>query len=172
MGWTFPYTTPTRQALVEYLRRPARFGENLELINSSVAGNHHWYLIRERATGMHWVGLDLLQGSRTGWGYKDMDETVGPCAVDCPASYLAAAHTPREGWAAQWRERVAAYHADRRARVKPAPGVRVSYGGRVYRLIESAGPRLGWRVADELGQLYRMRAHQLRAAQFLGAASC
>ena len=73
---------------------------------------------------------------------------------------------------ALWRDRVAAYHADRRARVKPAPGVRVSYGGRVYRLIESAGPRLGWRVADELGQLYRMRAHQLRAAQFLGAASC
>ena len=81
MGWTFPYTTPTRQALVEYLRRPARFGENLELINSSVADNHHWYLIRERATGMHWVGLDLLQGSRTGWGYKDMDEKIGRAHV-------------------------------------------------------------------------------------------
>jgi hypothetical protein len=64
MGWSFPYTTPTRATLVQYLRRPERFGEKLELVRACATGSHHWYLIRERETGLHWVGLDLMQGAR------------------------------------------------------------------------------------------------------------
>ncbi len=127
MGWTFPYTTPTRDALVQYLRRPERFGEKFELVRACATGSHHWYLIRERATGLHWIGLDLLQGSRgEGWGYKDLDESVGPNAIDCPLAYLAAPHAEREGWAKQWRERVREYHAKKAARPALVPGARLA----------------------------------------------
>ena len=170
MGWSYPYSTHTRADLVQYLRRPDRFGERFELVRACATGSRHWYLVRERATGRHWIGLDLMKGIKgDGWGYKDLDETCGPCDVDCPLSYLAAPHEvePR-GYAAQWRERVRAYHAARRvhrARFALVPGVWVTYAGRVYQLSAPAGPRRGWHVVDVFGQRYRMQARQLAHAQ-------
>ena len=162
MGWLFSPSWATRARLVQHLRRPERFGDRLELVRACVTGSRHWYLVRERATRLHWIGLDLLQSGRgDGWGYKDLDETAGPCAVDCPLAYLAAPHADRDGWALQWRERVRAYHADRRAKPARVAGAWIQFGGRAYRLIEPAGPRRGWRVADELGDTYRLPAAYL-----------
>jgi hypothetical protein len=122
--------------------------------------------VRERDTGQHWIGLDLMQSGRAdGWGYKDQDESVGPCAVDCPLAYLDAPHAEREGWAAQWRERVRAHHAARKAKPAPVAGAWVQLSGQAYRLIEPAGPRRGWRVSDEIGRTYRMQARQLARAE-------
>ena len=79
MGWLFSPQWETRADLVRHLRRPARFGDRLQLVRASVTGSHHWYLVRELATGQHWIGLDLLQSAQgDGWGYKDLDETAGP----------------------------------------------------------------------------------------------
>ena len=39
------------------------------------------------------------------WGYKDMDETVGPCESKCPASILALLTPTDSKWANEWRER-------------------------------------------------------------------
>ena len=174
MGWSFPYTTPTRETLVQYLRRPERFGEKLELVRACATGSHHWYLIRERETGLHWIGLDLMQGARgDGWGYKDMDESAGPNAIDCPLAYLAAPHAERDGYAKQWRERVREYHAKKSARPALVPGVRLRLrDGSEYVLAENLGRR-GWRVikpADGFGAFWRMPATVARSAEVVQAA--
>jgi hypothetical protein len=53
-----------------------------------------------------------MTGARVdGWGYKDLDETVGPTAIDCPLSYLDAPHREPVGYAAEWRNRVRRFHA-------------------------------------------------------------
>ena len=167
MGWLFSNHHTSRAALVQHLRRPERFGSDLQLVRACVTGSRHWYLVRVLATGQHWIGLDLLQGGGPshGWGYKDMDESVGPCAVDCPLAYLAAPHAEPLGSAAQWRERVQAYHAARRAKPAPVAGAWVQLSGKAYRLVEPAGPRRGWRVFDEIGRSYRMQARQLARAE-------
>ena len=166
MGWSYPYSTKTRADLVRYLRRPERFGEHLQLVRACVTGSRHWYLVRVKATGMHWIGLDLMQGIRgDGWGYKDIDESCGPCEVGCPLSYLAAPHAELGDYAAQWRERVRAYHAAQLVRPALVAGSWVSYGGRVYQLSAPAGPRRGWHVVDVFGQRYRMKARQLAQAK-------
>jgi hypothetical protein len=169
MGWLFLPECTTRAELVAHLRRPERFGENLELARACVVGSHHWYLVRHRESGMHWIGLDLLSSARRrmGWGYKDLDETVGPCAVDCPISYLDAPHAKLEGWAAQWRERVRAYHATKKARPKPAPGLVVKLCDWTYTLEERAGARRGWTVTRSDGLQFRMKAGQLARAEFV-----
>ena len=169
MGWLFSPHWETRADLVRHLRRPARFGDRLQLVRASVTGSHHWYLVRELATGQHWIGLDLLQSAQgDGWGYKDLDETAGPCVVDCPLAYLDAPHAEPVGFAAQWRERVRAYHLGRQAmhqaKPRPAPGAWVSYGGRVYQLQRPAGPRRGWHVVDVFGHGFRMPARALAQA--------
>jgi len=166
MGWLFSPQWETRADLVRHLRRPERFGDRMQLIRACATGSHHWYLIRELATGHHWIGLDLMQSGRgDGWGYKDLDETAGPCDVDCPLGYLDAPHAEPIGFAAQWRERVRAYHAARQAKPAPVAGAWVSYGGRTYQLQSPAGPRRGWHVADASGHGYRMPARALAQAK-------
>jgi hypothetical protein len=116
---------------------------------------------------MHWIGLDLLKGTPNGWGYKDLDETAGPNAVDCPLSYLDAPHVAPEGYAPQWRERVREYHAKKKARPKYAPGLVVKLCDWTYTLEHPAGARRGWAVTRSDGQQFRMNAGQLARAEFV-----
>jgi len=59
-----------------------------------------------------WITCDLLRYSRTddGWGYKDMDESVGPCYYSCPLGYLKMVPTDQVGVNPGWRKEVNAYH--------------------------------------------------------------
>lgn len=173
MGWDF-YRDPAigKKQLVESLRRPSRFGETRELLKACTAGNHHWYLVRDKATGEVWIGLDLLQGGGpgSGWGYKGMTEHCGPCYYDCPISYLDQASPVTEGYAVEWRRKVREHRADKKARPTPAAGQVVRYGQHEYRLLEPLAPRRGWwvvRVSD--GVRFRMTARQLAQAVIVNA---
>ncbi len=48
---------------------------------------------------------------RDGFGYKDMDESMGPCEVDCPDRIMRLlspiSELPNPGYAAEWRRSVA-----------------------------------------------------------------
>ena len=70
----------------------------------------------EKATGEViaselWIGCDLCEYSKSdnGWGYKDMDESMGPSYYNCPLSYLDL--TPAINH--EWRESVRLYHGYR-----------------------------------------------------------
>lgn len=172
MGWTFAYDTNyTKDKLVADLRKPERFGPDTTLLQSSIRGNNHWYLARNNIKGITWIGLDLLQGGgRTqGWGHKDMDETCGPCQLDCPISYLDKASEP-VGYATEWRQQVREFHAKRSTRPIPTAGQVVTFGGHDYTLIRSAGPHKGWVVDNTAGSRYRLTAKQLANATIKEAA--
>lgn len=170
MGWVFTHHCLTKGALVEYLQRPDRFGRN-QLIDARVVGNHHWYLL-SLPSGERIIGLDLMAaGTRgePGWGYKDLDESVGPTAVDCPLSLLKRATPAMFETARLWRAQVVKHHADRARRARLAnslkAGVELTYGAHRFRLESKLGPRQGWlvkRVDDD--QVYRMTAKQVSAA--------
>jgi len=163
MGWLFSCDIGhDKKALVAKLRKPERFGQHT-LLKSCVIGNHHWYLLKT-SSGQITIGLDLLAGGgkTMGWGYKDQDESCGPCALDCPITYLDLATEPL-GHAAEWRERVRKYHANK---VKPASGLYISYGEHQYKLGKPYAPRRGWwahRVDD--GSLWRLKAKQIANAR-------
>jgi hypothetical protein len=170
MGWTFTFDKRTRAELVEYLQRPERY-VSLTRIASRVVGNHHWYVV-ERPDGTRSIGLDLLSGGgRTGhgWGWKDLSECEGPNVSDCPLSLLAlAGDWAPDGYAAEWRERVRAYHAKKNQHAKClVAGALVKYGPHVYRLDTPAGPRRGWNVTRLDGVEFRMRANQLAQAAII-----
>lgn len=178
MGWTYPLHTKTRAQLVQWLRRPERFGEHLELVRACASGSHHWYLMRIKETGLHWIGLDLMQGARgEGWGYKDLDESVGPCAHDCPLVYLSAPHEPRDGWALEWRKRVQEHHKTKSMRPQLGPGVRVAVGQGVYtitapRLSMWTKRRTGWHVSEvNTGAAYYMSAKTAARARIVEGAA-
>jgi hypothetical protein len=66
-----------------------------------------------------WITCDLLRYQMGyGWGYKDMDESMGPYYYSCPLGYLDMVPLDQYGGNEHWREGVKAHHA-RRAE-KPA----------------------------------------------------
>lgn len=62
-----------------------------------------------------WIGCDLLEYSKRdeGWGYKDMDESVGPFYYSCPLSYLEMVPVVSNE---EWRQCVRDFHERQRAK--------------------------------------------------------
>lgn len=163
-----------KKKLVEYLTDPYRFGENQEHLKSSVVGNNHWYLAKLKTTGEIWIGLDMMQSGREdGWGYKDLTASCGPVVVNCPLSFLKEASEPQpDSFDAKWRERVVAYHENKRQKAKRnyEAGLVVHNGDYDYRLDRPAGNRRGWYVHRQPdGTLFRMNARQLGQSEIRGA---
>ena len=113
MGWL---TTQgqTRHELIE--RRIASWendGHKGITLKHTAVGNVLW-TVRQvtKPTGEvdTFIGCDLMRSERGyGWGYKDMDEGMGPCYYTCPLSFLKLAPVLNEGW----REKVRQYHGER-----------------------------------------------------------
>jgi hypothetical protein len=83
------------------------------------------YIAMQETDGRTWAAVVLTktESGYFNWGYKLMDESMGPCYYDCPRRVLAAL-TPTEypealAWRAKCRERL--------SRPKITPGVRVSF---------------------------------------------
>lgn len=92
-----------------------------------VGFNHHYHIIRYNGVPQVIVAT-TIQRYKTSqwfgdgeWVYRQCDETGGPVIDDCPLDLLEKCPEP-EGYeyAAQWRERVKAYHASKPKRVSLA----------------------------------------------------
>jgi hypothetical protein len=81
-------------------------------------------------------------GSYPYWGYKDIDETMGPVELSCPESYLTMCTAPESDYAYQWRQRV--YKKAQKAR-RMKIGTRWSlagYPGQVYTILKRINPQM------------------------------
>ena len=64
-----------------------------------------------------WITCDLIQYRRdSGWGYKDMDETMHPYFYSCPMKYLEMVPIDEFGGNADWRAEVMEHPEKRRAK--------------------------------------------------------
>jgi len=68
-------------------------------------GRHLWMLIQPKE-GPSFICLFKLSSYRGDWGYKPIDESMGPCYWDCPVSLIQQADPPTTEYATQWRSRV------------------------------------------------------------------
>lgn len=170
MGWLFSDQWRSKSDLVSHLTQPSRFGQ-ARIISSKLVGNRHWFLA-EGIEGRRWIGLDLLESGtqrNPGWGYKCLDESVGPYYFDCPLSFIRMASEPINDTSRQWRSTVLEHHARSRLLSKRfsslKAGLVLTYGEDQYQLICLAGPRLGWtvsRLSD--GRAFRMSPNQIKSA--------
>jgi hypothetical protein len=83
----------------------------------------HLPLAGLKNTGQSFVFAAVILISNTkkhGFGYKDMDESMGPCECNCPQRIMRLlspiADIPHPGYTADWRARVAAQHNEQRQR--------------------------------------------------------
>lgn len=132
MGWTYPFGLSKKQMIAERI-------EDHEWVNTDgvtvkttclahcYRGNPHagvLYAVRETSytkdgqpirPSERWIQVDALHywKKMEGWGYKDMDESMGPYYFSCPLGYLAM--VPQVA-SEDWRDSVRKYHADALAR--------------------------------------------------------
>ena len=153
MGWLIGYTQDKKTFVQEMLGKSS---PTCVFEEHAVRGNNLWVrasnpIVREDSS---FILLFLLRKDRGyGWGYKEIDETMGPCELDCPIGMLDRCAAPMGEVAAAWRARVRAYHAARPKRVKWAPGMQLTIphapGYGTMTLKESLGRR-GWMTTGYL----------------------
>lgn len=113
MGWTTSWHWQTRSAIVaNRVKKESYEGRSWECLSHCLRGNvlwTVWEVTYQDKPCRRFIGCDLLKnyGKNEGWGYKDMDESVGPFYYTCPLKYL---KMVPEVSCQEWRDQVERYH--------------------------------------------------------------
>jgi hypothetical protein len=195
MGWTFTYGQKRAELIAERTAAREWKGKDGVQIKDTVLAHCYrggvfkgtFYAVHERTHTKgkqveteRWIEVTLMQCHTypehgPSWGYKDMEESMGPCEVSCPLGYLemvpepkCAPDCPKDGhghvWARNWRELVRAYHAERGAATAKAKALTK---GQIVQLKEGCSPRelvivsTKPLIGESGGRQYKFKARQL-----------
>lgn len=126
MGWLIGWHS--RSALIQHLCE----NNGVKTIKRFFSGNNMW-TVQESKDGVRFICLYKIIGGRgQDWGYKDIDESMGPYEETCPLSFFALA--PAMDIA--WRERCKAAHERTYMKLENGDYV-VLTNGRTYRVVSS-----------------------------------
>lgn len=134
MGWDFTGGATKKDIIRECCKTQENDHGKWETLAHCVRGNVLWSVkqVTVKATGKttRFIMCDLLGLEKGfGWGYKDIDESMGPCYYSCPLSFLDMA--PEDGTGNTnpgWREQVRAYAAQTHRKVKRGEMYKLSDG--------------------------------------------
>jgi hypothetical protein len=127
MGWLFHNEKLRHQTPMQYITKEFTCEgptERATVLAAAAVGNTIYAAIRneDKETGRAYVFAAVVlfkNNERNGFGYKDMDESMGPCDVDCPDRIMRLLSPiedlPSPGYAAEWRAKVNAARGSRRA---------------------------------------------------------
>ena len=148
MGWTHSYSSPyavwknghetmppaSRQKEIdkmltwEQLNGSGHVISTHRVLKSAMVGSVYYAAVTTEVAGQPTkvFAVVFLTCGRTKhdgciWGYKDMDETMGPCESKCPASILALLTPTDSKYANEWRERCRKNIAEAADRRKNGP---------------------------------------------------
>lgn len=135
MGWIYqndPVDDPVTYLIREFTCDGER--RSLQVLDAARVGKTVYIAIKstDKASGASYVFAAVILISNTikdGFGFKDMDESMGPCECACPQRIMRLltpiADLPNPGHAAEWRARVAARKAEQHRRQKLRHSLRV-----------------------------------------------
>jgi hypothetical protein len=124
MGWLY-HSDPIDDPLA-YLKAKYNYDcdtHTLQTLDGARVRNTVYLAVKStvKNSGQSFVFAAVILISNTkkhGFGYKDMDESMGPSQCDCPQRIIRllspVTDIPRPSYTAEWRARVAAWHDERR----------------------------------------------------------
>lgn len=132
MGWITYHREPG-QTDKEHFQK--EFGEELEILDCTTIKNVFYAATKYKKNGDVFGMVCLIQRTRGyyNFGYKDMEESMGPCAYDCPDRILDLLTPTQSKYANEWREtcrKTNAAKAEARAKtgtVKDGATIRVKH---------------------------------------------
>ena len=164
MGWLTGYGSPTeiKNEVLKCFCPNVNPTANYDLIDykSTNYGRNLWVAIKSKTDAISMILLILIK-KEGDWGYKDMDESACPCAVDCPLELIEKTTGDGSQYSKEWREKVKAYHAKRKQiSTKIKEGDIVLIYGKKYQLTEKV--KRSWRgYSLENGKTYRIKPSQI-----------
>jgi hypothetical protein len=167
MGWLYGWHSPTE--VRKHLREEIERSHTVLAERATAFSTHYWVLAeREHQEGgmRRIIFLFLIRGSkrafgRGDYGYKDMDESMGPCYYDCPLDLIDMAGPPPNEYAATWREAVRAWHAKKRAKLALREGqlILLDFTGKFYRILKPQ--KRSWLMREvRTGKLWKLPPKQ------------
>lgn len=113
MGWTFYHRTPKAETNTEHF--DAMLRPNGQIVASGTVDGVFYAAVHDTTSDEVFAFIALTQWTRGdfNFGYKNMDETMGPVRAKPPKKVLAALTPPSNDRAREWRDRAAEYHAQR-----------------------------------------------------------
>ena len=176
MGWLWTHK-PRGMTATEYLIHHSgalRWSDgpcDYKVLDSAVVNLRTFYAAVEqveRTTGERrvWAAVFLLgyaPKSEHNFGYKDMDESCGPCEAACPERILDLLTPTEYAHAIDWRARCRAKIAERKARPKIKPGMTLKLYGKPYTVGPARG-KSGFYLHDPASNIYQASHARLRAA--------
>jgi hypothetical protein len=171
MGWTFLYSIPADpKAELDGLFTCYTETCTYRVLKSSMVGTVYYAAVKKIKVGEPVIVFGAVCLTKRGqgqWGYKDMDESMGPDESKCPIGILRLLTPTDSEWANAWRTRCLE-HASR-PKIERHQGDVVEFGPSRYRL-ESPRERGSWLVSRQTdGKLFRMGPRHLNASQSIGA---
>ena len=119
------YTTYNKRKGLETMRQhfQREWGNTYEILESSYVNLSVFYAAVRGLDGTVFAAVVLARHyPMDDWGHnfivKDMDETVGPCEVDCPRRILELLSPTKNTYALEWREKCWENVLEREARPK------------------------------------------------------
>lgn len=177
MGWTFGWDS--KAELVDYIKKQydQPGDSHHKILRASLVGNNLWMAMEivkpfgeGYEVGNRWIALYLLKGDRVQgyngpqWGYKDLEESMGPNEVNCPLYILDM--VPDPGWtydSTPWRDQVREYHRKKNRRFTPGQHVYLPTGYNPKHFVIVSDKPLRGRIPNETahdmapyGQIYRL----------------
>lgn len=113
MGYTFTKGASKADIIKDILTGGGKPQDFFPLAHKLV-GRYLWVVWEHNSVDRNarFIGLCLLESEKGfGWGYKPMEESMGPYEVSCPLQFLEITPLPDSPYASDWREKVRAYHA-------------------------------------------------------------
>jgi len=104
MGWVTYYRPPGQTDREHFTKELLDGGR--EILDCATVRNTFYAAVKD-PSGEVWALVCLLQRTRGehNFGYKSMDETVGPGVQDCPARILDLLTPTQSKYALEWRDR-------------------------------------------------------------------
>lgn len=128
MGWTY-FHKPREVTVKDWFK--STWSERVEVLDIAIVKMRTLYAAcRYKDSGKVFAAVFLLgyaPNDHYNFGYKDMDETVGPYESECPESILKLLTPTDSEYAIKWRERCWAKVHARKARPKYENGMVVKF---------------------------------------------
>lgn len=166
MGWSYYcHRVESAKEEMDKLHTWSSDGVTRKVLKSAMVGSTYYAAVEAifpDGRRQVFASVCLTKRSRNDFGYKGMDESMGPNEARCPLAILNLLTETDSEHANDWRQRCRKYHAYKAARPAYRTGMVVVYGDYSYKLDTPAGPRRGWNVTRTSdGMLFRIRAGQL-----------
>lgn len=105
MGWTYIYRSGRIDRLTECRNTFGNEPKWATIVKDALVGDVYYAAMRSAKTGEVWALIALTDIDGHEFGYKDMDETMGPYCYDCPNSILKLLTPTNSEYAKDWRKK-------------------------------------------------------------------